>query len=413
MPMLSISSQENKKHTLLHLSLIPNIGPATVLKILSYLHHEAQPDFLHVSWMDVINQQDAIDFSAVYSYTPYDFIKKIGCGERIASQLVQGLADKSVLEKELSLKEMHNINITTIFDRDYPEILKQIHAPPLILYTQGGSFNQISKCMGIVGSRKASDYAAHAVKNIVPGLVEHGWCIVSGGAQGADTMAHEAALAASGKTIAVIGSGLLQPYPESNRLLFKRMAESGSIVVSSFPLLAPPEKGNFPSRNRIIAGLSQGCIVVQAAEKSGALITARYALEQGRQIFAVPGLIYDSLSAGCHSLIKQGAKLVNHVNDILEEFGEVHKMVSVQPALRAGATSFLFPETNNSSTNEIKFQAAERDEHPILMYLVQPATLDELLEQTGLDIMELQNQLFSLQLEGKVRQNFVGTWERV
>lgn len=411
--------QEHKKNILLHLSLIPNIGPATVLKIFCHLLHDAQSELLHIGFMDVLHHQDLIDLSVIYRYTPYDFVKKIGCSEAIALQLVQGLADQTVFEKELRLQEMHAVKIVTVFDADYPENLKQIHTPPLVLYYQGDSFLSASKRIGIVGSRKASTYAHHVIKDLVPELVTQGWSIVSGGALGADTMAHEETLAARGKTIAVLGSGLLQAYPESNKPLFKRIVQAGGLLVSPFPLLAPPEKGNFPARNRIIAGLSMGCVVVQAAEKSGALITARYALEQGRQIFAVPGLIHDPLSAGCHALIKQGATLVNRAADIFEEFGEVNAgdEKTIQPAVRAGLTSFLFPEMQEPkhlpAQKIMPVLKNESESHPILQYLHEPATIDELLEHTGIDFMELQNQLFTLQLAGMVRQNFIGTWQRI
>ena len=229
----------------------------------------------------------------------------------------------SLLDEELALLEKHSITLLTPFDNNFPEDLKQIHHPPMVLYCKGAPIEPAAKRLAIVGSRKANDYAKQVIQSLVPSLVEHGWAIVSGGAEGADTMAHQAVLDAGGNTIAVLGAGLLTPpFPASNKQLFERMVAHGGTLVSPFSLRTPADRTTFPQRNRIISGLSLGSVVVQAAQRSGALITARFALEQGRQVFAVPGLVNDDLSYGSHHLIKQGAKLVSTVSDIFEEFGE-------------------------------------------------------------------------------------------
>jgi len=383
--------QKNNR-VLLHLSLLESVGPSTVFKLLKCVYLRQYPELLHVGWMELIERQNELDLELLYAYSAADFVRYTGLTDRLASVLAHGLASQDLLNKELELAAKHNIKILSFLDIDYPEILKQIHNPPTILYCQGAPFQTMAKRIGIVGSRQASTYAYGVLANLVPGLVAQGWHIVSGGAQGADTIAHEATLTAGGRTIAVLGSGLLQPYPHSNKSLFKQIVETGGTMVSPFPLMMFPDKPNFPARNRIISGLSLGCIVVQAAEKSGALITAHCALEQGRQVFAVPGPIDDVLSAGCHNLIKDGAKLVNNVNDILEEFGENCSTESIHPAQKINEPS---------------------ESDPLLLCLVKPSTLDELLLQTGLDVADVQNRLFELQLSGKVRQNFAGTWERV
>jgi len=384
--------KQKNNRVLLHLSLIDGAGPSTVLKLLKHLYLKKYPELLHAGWMELIERQNELDLELLYNYSAADFIRYSGLSDRLALVLAQGLNDKDILNKELELASKHDIKILSFLEADYPEILKQIHNPPTVLYYQGSLFQPMAKRIGIVGSRMASTYAHDVLANLIPGLVAQGWHIVSGGAQGADTIAHEATLTVGGRTIAVLGSGLLQPYPNSNKNLFKRIVETGGTMVSPFPLMMFPDKPNFPARNRIISGLSLGCVVIQAAEKSGALITAHCALEQGRQVFAVPGPIDDDLSAGCHNLIKEGAKLVNNVNDILEEFGEKSLTERIQPACK-------FDEP------------IETD--PLLACLAKPATLDELLAQTGFDIADVQNRLFSLQLDGKVRQNFAGTWERV
>ena len=165
--------------------------------------------------------------------------------------------------------------------------------------------------------------------------------------------------------------------------------------------MTPPDKGNFPARNRIISGLSLGCVVVQAAERSGALITAHCALDQGRVVFAVPGSISEELSAGCHGLIKEGAKLVNNLDDILEEFGEGSAF---------GAQTIRKADEMQTT---IEVAHIQQSHDPVIACLVRPASLDELLEKTGLSTASLQDRLFELQIEGKVRQNFAGTWEYV
>jgi len=207
-----------------------------------------------------------------------------------------------------------------ILDKEYPALLKQIHLPPIILYCRGAKLSNNN--FSIVGSRKGSIYAENVCKHIIPKLIDQ-YTIISGGALGVDSMAHKEAIKSGGRTVAVLGSGFLQPYPRENIDLFRAIVDNGGTVISPFNLKMEPLKGNFPARNRIIAGMSVGTLVVQAAVKSGAHITAAFALEQGREVFAVPGSIFEEISLGCHSLIQQGAKLVSCPEDILEEINHV------------------------------------------------------------------------------------------
>ncbi len=223
-------------------------------------------------------------------------------------------------EQELLIK--HNIRRITASDVEYPSYLKEIHCPPPQLYVQGELLNSYTKLIAVVGSRKADSYGERVIASLVPELVAHGWAIVSGGALGADSFAHKATLQARGRTIVILGSGLLMPYPSSNRKLFSSIVDQGGSLVSSFSLDTPAYPSNFPARNRIISGMSRGVIVAQAAEKSGARITAHLALEQGREVFAIPGPIDHALSIGCNRLIQQGAKLVQTIDDIFTELGE-------------------------------------------------------------------------------------------
>ena len=239
-----------------------------------------------------------------------------GIGPSIAKAVKNAGSDYDV-EKEIALAEKSGVVILTVFDEDYPERLKNIYDPPVILYVKGSIKKEDSLAVSIVGSRKCTYYGMNMADNIAEKLAFSGVTVVSGLARGIDTAAHKGALK-SGRTIAVLGSGLGNIYPAENKPLSEKIAQNGA-VVSEFPMHMPPNKNNFPQRNRIISGLSVAVLVVEAANKSGALITADFALEQGRDVFAVPGAAGRLSSAGTNSLIKQGAKLIDSAEDILEE----------------------------------------------------------------------------------------------
>ncbi len=225
------------------------------------------------------------------------------------------------MEKELVLCQKNGVQIVFSHDKAYPQLLAAIHAPPLVLYVKGSLEVLSQRGCALVGSRAADAYAEYVINQIVPEFVSAGYSIVSGGALGADTMAHKAACDAGGKTVAVLGSGLLQPYPLSNKKLFERIVASGGAVVSPFPVTMQALPGNFPARNRVIAGLVPATIVVQAAKKSGALITAQFALNEGREVYAVPGQFGHPLSQGCHQLISEGAHILGGAEEVAVMLG--------------------------------------------------------------------------------------------
>lgn len=358
--------------TLLHLSLIPGIGPATVARICEVVRGAALDD--------------------IYLWTMHDFVTRVHVSPALAEVLINGLRERVLLEQELELIEKHAVRWCTVVDDDYPVLLKQIQYPPTILYWWGADFSVFASSIAFVGARAAQGYARQVVEMLVPDLVKSGFAIVSGGALGADTFAHTATLDAGGNTAAVIGSGLLYPYPASNKRLFMRMREMGGALVSPFPLTMQAMPGNFPARNRIIAGLCKATVVVQAAEKSGALITAFFALEQGREVGAVPGPITDPLSEGCHALLKEGAFLVSSARDILQACGE---------------DSF---EHVDKEIDEVQSPLVFSDE--IERICGEPQSFDELLEQLDCSVKELQERLFNLQMEGRLTQDFMGRWQR-
>jgi DNA processing protein len=222
-------------------------------------------------------------------------------------------------ETEYARLEKSGAQLLCWNDSHYPELLRQIHDPPLALFYKGLAPLAAEACLAIVGSRHPTPYGRTMAESLTRDLAQSGFTIVSGLARGIDTVAHTTALQAGARTLAVLGCGIDEIYPPENKDLYAKIQANGTIF-SELPLGSPPLAEHFPGRNRLITGLSQGVVIVQAKEKSGAMISARFALEQNREVFAVPGPVGLAQSAGPHQLIKQGAKLVESVNDILEEF---------------------------------------------------------------------------------------------
>ncbi|RLC25544.1 MAG: DNA-protecting protein DprA [Deltaproteobacteria bacterium] len=254
--------------------------------------------------------------SLVFEAPQEDLLQVNGITPRIVTAIKAHNIPEPV-KKDFDLVMKKGYQIVTMSDPVYPSLLLQIPDPPPFLYVFGNLCNSIRN-IAVVGSRNATSYGISITKRLCEELAALDSTIVSGMAVGIDTAAHTGALMGKGKTIAVLGSGLERIYPHKNLKLFHKIAEKGA-VISEFPLLEAPEPHNFPIRNRIISGISLGTVIVEATQKSGSLITARLAAEQGREVFAVPGNINSFKSIGTHSLIKQGAKLVENTQDILEE----------------------------------------------------------------------------------------------
>lgn len=392
----------NNTKTLLHLSLISGIGPSALQRICKGLSGGSDINYSHAA------ELQSISFIVLYSYTSFMMQQQFGFSQNISEMLVNGLRSTDILDEECQLLERHAVSLVTILDDDYPALLRTIFAPPMVLYVKGSLPGPDKKTIAFVGSRDVDLYGQRVVEQFVSPLVEQGWYIVSGGAFGIDTLSHQAALKANGATIAVLGSGLLQPYPRENKKLFDAIVEQEGGLVSAFPLLAPPMKQNFPARNRIISGLSLGSVIVRAAARSGALITAQFANEQGRQVFAVPGDIFSELSQGCLSLIKQGAKAIVQPQDILEEFGiYLEPKGDCQIGDVARKVSPAHPEEVVRAPRRIEVST-----DPVIQELVSPLSFDELLIKTKLSFDALHDRLFELQVSGQIKQNFTGFWER-
>ncbi|KUJ74371.1 DNA processing protein DprA [Thiomicrospira sp. XS5] len=311
-----------------------------------------------------------------------------------------GLAEK--VTQALEWAEQPNQHLLTLASDDYPPLLKQIADPPPVLYVRGQVALLSDPQLAIVGSRNASKQGRLTAEDFAQYLAGVGLTITSGLASGIDKAAHEGALKAQtkaggpqGTTISVVATGLDRVYPAANRELAHRIADTGAMV-SEYPLGTQPLAHFFPQRNRIISGLSLGTLVVEAALKSGSLITARTALEQGREVFAVPGSINNPQVKGCHQLIRQGAKLVESGQDILEELSP-----QLQPS--------LFPDEASSPEAE-----APSSQQGILKYIeFEPIGLDELAVLSKLPVSDIQSQLLMLELSGDIEALSAGRWRRL
>jgi len=270
----------------------------------------------------------------------------------------------------------------------YPEIFTQIPGPPLTLYVNGSVDALHMPALAVIGSRNPTQGGRRNAHDFSRHLAGQGFAIVSGLAQGIDTAAHEGALDAGGKTIAFLGTGIDRVYPAANRRLAHAITENGALV-SEYPLGAPPERWHFPERNRLISGLCLGTVVVEAARRSGSLITARLAAEQGREVFALPGSIHNALARGCHELIRQGAKLVETAGDILSE---------LQPL-----ASHMREIADESVTKDPAPTEPDDDYAELRKVLSHdPTSIDELEKKSGLTIDQLSSMLLILELHGEV-----------
>jgi DNA processing protein len=308
-----------------------------------------------------------------------------GIDERTASAI--GLRQNlPFVEEQLQCVERHQARIVTYQNPQYPEALKNIYDAPVLLFVRGELIENDRKAVAIVGSRSPSDYGKLVADRLSRELTKKGITIVSGLARGIDTIAHRSCLGAGGRTIAVLGCGVDVAYPAENKRLVEEMIESGA-VLSEFPMGALPEAPHFPRRNRIISGLSLGVIIVEAGEKSGALLTAEYALNQNREVFAVPGQVTSMRSKGSNRLIKEGAKLVMSVEDVLEELG---------PGL--GQSSYA----GSSPLPEIRFSEDEKRIYELLSDC--PVHIDTLVKQTNSPPSKVLTLLLSMELNGIARQ---------
>ncbi len=340
-------------------NMVRGIGPARLRALLDYFGS------LEAAW-----------------HAPEKELREAGLDRRSLANLL-ALRQRVDLDREMERLERADVQVITWEDPDYPRRLRQIYNAPPVLYVKGALLPQDEWAVAVVGTRRPTDYGREAARVLAEGLARQGITVVSGLALGIDAEAHKAALDAGGRTIAVLGSGFRHLYPARHIPLARRIVEQGA-VISEYALDVRPEASNFPPRNRIISGLSLGVVVVEAGERSGALITARYAAEQGREVFAVPGPIFHHPSTGTNRLIQQGAKAVTSVRDILEELDLV--MVAEQQEAR------------------LSIPTSELEDRILEALAEAPLHVDEIVRALGEDTARVMSTVTLMELKGLIRQ---------
>jgi DNA processing protein len=305
-----------------------------------------------------------------------------------AAEAIKNFSDWGRVDTEIQKLRRLGFKLVSITDKDYPRNLSKIYYPPSILYLHGEFCANDEQALAIVGTRAADRYGRLVTERLASELASMGITIVSGMARGIDSVAHTAALKSGGRTIAVLGSGLDVIYPPENKNLYNQISENGA-VISEFPLGSDPDAVNFPKRNRVISGLSLGVLVIQASEKSGSLITASFALEQNREVFAVPGNIASKLSRGTNALIKRGAKLVDSIEDILGEIEAFRRLKPMEPPVDTGCILERLNEDGRRIFSTITNE---------------PIHIDDIITQSGFEPHRVLSTLLSLELEGLITQ---------
>jgi DNA processing protein len=329
------------------------------------------------------------DAPSILGASAAQLLRVHGIGQETA-QAIAGWEKTVDLAAELKRVADFGCHIVTPADEEYPELLKQIYDPPIVLYVKGQLTPKDKNAVAMVGSRQTTHYGLETARKLGYQLAYVGVTVVSGGARGIDTAAHQGALNARGRTVAVLGTGINLVFPSENAELFERIVAQGALL-TQFPFNRPADKQSFPIRNRIVAGMTLGTVVVEAGLTSGALITANFATEYGRQVFAVPGRIDSPRSKGCHELIKKGAKLCEGAEDILSEFEYLFPSSNRPPA--PNETGVL-PALTLSENEQKVYDALSREE----------TSIDEVIRQSGLPTSAVSVALLSLEMKRVIRQ---------
>lgn len=366
-PLSDATALRQAKLAALRLSLVPGIGPQHFAALVAAFGSPA----------------------GVWEASPAAWREVPGIGVKLARELGLAATRDDEVVAELARCEANQIELLVVGEPEYPTRLTEIPDPPSILFRQGDWHGSDDLAIGVVGTRHPSSYGERQAERFARGLALAGLTVVSGLARGIDSIAHRAALEAGGRTIAVLGSGLLNLYPPEHGELAARIARHGA-VFSEFPSGQPPKSGAFPRRNRVISGLSLGVLVVEATERSGALISARLAAEQGRDVFALPGRVDSRSSRGCHHLIRDGAKLVQAVDDILEELGPLPLPARPSPARTVHHPAEL--QLNPRETAVL--QAIDRE----------PTSFDQLVARTQLPVQQILAVLSALEMRRLIRR---------
>lgn len=358
-----IAMQENPLHTHLRLILVPGVGPRTRKNLLDYF---GSPE-------------------AVFQAGEGELCRVQDVGPKLAAAIQRAKTEIDI-ERELAFYRQRGIHFLLDSDAGYPPLLKDIYDPPGVLFVRGTILPEDSVSLAVIGTRHASHYGERQTRRLVYEFVEAGFCIVSGLARGIDGIAHQAALEAGGRTIAVLGQGLATDlYPPENRRLAQQILEKNGALVSEFSPLSAASRGSFPQRNRIIAGMTLGTVVIEAGQRSGTSLTAHFALDYGREVFAVPGPIDSRVSAGCHQLIREGARLLESVEDVLDELGPLKERI---------------PHHSGLSVSHPAELSLSEEEQTILRALPETGmTVDELTQQTGIPIYKIMTLLTQMEIK--------------
>jgi DNA processing protein len=327
-----------------------------------------------------------------------------------AKRIVEGRKEID-LERHIELIEKNNVTLIPLDSESYPAGLKSIFDPPLVLFVKGRILPQDYFSIAIVGTRMSSFYGRSMSEKLSRQLVEKGFTIVSGGARGIDTFSHQTALRMKGRTLAVLGCGLDIDYPPENKKLFEEIAQKGAMV-SEFPLSTLPSRQNFPMRNRIISGLSLGVVVIEAPLRSGALITVTHAAEQGREVFSVPGKADSFTSRGTHQLLRDGAKLAENADDIIEELepilkSKIRELRAIPPEAAERKQDLIKPQLSEGIGLPVHSERELLSEEETRVYDLAsqgPIGIDELAEKTNMDIPRISGILLKLQLNKLLKQ---------
>jgi DNA processing protein len=350
-------------HDLLRLSSVPRIGPQ---KIRALIAHFKTPE-------------------TIFRASARELITVAGIDKRLASNIQHRINDEQFADEQLKRLNKLGGRIITLWDKEFPDLLRKIYDPPAFVYILGKFKDADARSLALVGTRHPTSYGRTVAENLTHDIAEHALTVISGLARGVDTIVHATALTCGTRTIAVIGSGLDIPYPPENKKLMDRIAEEGA-VVSEFPMGTMPDAPNFPRRNRIISGLSLGTIVIESAEDGGALITATTALDQNREVFAVPGNITEHRSSGPNKLIREGrAKLITNAQDIFDELSSQLRLTFHQNEK---------PPLDLTPAEQSLFQFISSE----------PVHIDALSEQTDLSTSDALVTLLSLEFKGLIRQ---------
>lgn len=373
-PVSSNHSISEQSRNLLALTMIPGLGPVRIDRLISV----------------------AGSPSAALTMTKSQLLRVEGIGPQTATQIIERRSHVfEQVDKELDALAQVDGSVVTILDQHYPAILKKApDAPPVLQYK--GNLDSLNNPIAMVGSRRCTIYGTEQATRFATSLGSAGFTVVSGGARGIDSAAHRGALDAGGKTLVVQGCGLGHVYPKENKDLFDRVVGSGGAVISELPFNTPPSSENFPARNRIISGLSLGVLVIEAGRRSGALITARHAVEDhGREVFAIPGRVDSSASAGSNDLLKSGAHLVSEPSEIIEilQRGSGHLLRSMNKSSRSSSGSRPEP-----------IGAVDPVGQQILDALDEPRTSDQLVEMLRMTPAEVRAAATMLEIQGRIKR---------